>query len=106
MPLPSTRELWQAATVEEWSRLYYAQDSPKETSRLGLVFGHLGSARRASLYGEYVANDVMTAVTEWCEKADDLNMLLWIALTVEGEGQLPGLTRVVAPVESIRIQTI
>lgn len=94
MPLPSARELWQATTEEEWSRLYYAKHIINNTTtRTGLIFGNLGSVRRASLYGEHVASDVMIEVTEWCEKADDLCMLLWIALTVEGEGQLPGLYR-------------
>lgn len=26
-------------------------------------------------------------LAEWCEKVDDLSMLLWMAITVEGEGQ-------------------
>jgi hypothetical protein len=28
-------------------------------------------------------------IAEWCEKVDDLSMLLWIAVTVEGAGQAP-----------------
>lgn len=93
MPLPCTREIWQATTDEEWSRLYYAEHSDDSKKRIGLTFEHLLSIRRASLHGGHVNSEVTNTVTEWCEKADDLSMLLWVALTVEGEGQAPGLSR-------------
>lgn len=95
MPLPCTRELWQTSTDEEWSRLYYAEHNTNITEeRMNLTFEHLLSVRRASLHGEYVTSDLTNAVAKWCEKADDLSMLLWIALTIEGEGQVPGLSKI------------
>ncbi|KAH7400927.1 hypothetical protein DE146DRAFT_478613 [Phaeosphaeria sp. MPI-PUGE-AT-0046c] len=74
MPLPCSRELWQ--------------------KRMSLTFEHLFSARRAYLRGVIVASDLTNEIAEWCEKADDLSVLLWIAHTVEGEGQAPGLSRI------------
>jgi hypothetical protein len=45
----------------------------------------------SSVRGENIAKsgnpDVEEELSEWCERAHDLSMLLWMALTVEGEGQ-------------------
>lgn len=94
MPLPCSRELWQASTDKDWSRLYYAEHDINTTKKkMSLTFEHLFSSRRACMRGVIVASDLTNQISEWCEKADDLSVLLWIALTVEGACQAKGLPR-------------
>ena len=52
--------------------------------------------RRSSVCSEDTTRsgspDYAEELAEWCERADDLSMLLWMALTVEGEGQPPEIS--------------
>lgn len=78
MPLPCSRELWQASTDKDWSRLYYAEHDINTTKKkMSLTFEHLFSSRRACMRGVIVASDLTNQISEWCEKADDLSVLLW-----------------------------
>jgi hypothetical protein len=94
MPLPCVRELWQSLPDRDWKKLYQEDSNAKKLrGRHGLSFRHLIMLRRASLYGEQVLDGSETAdeIAEWCEKMDDLSVLLWIAITIEGEGQAPDI---------------
>jgi hypothetical protein len=98
MPLPCIRELWQSVSDREWKKRYYEYiDIRIQRGRKGLTYRHLLSIRRATLHGNVStiteATDAADEVAEWCEKADDLNMLLWVALTIEGAGQAPEISR-------------
>lgn len=89
MPIPCFRRLWEATSEDTW-RLEY--DTMFRSSKMkGLNLGDLLSLRQSKRLDEVVASMGRSAVAEelaqWCEQADDLSMLLWIALTVEGEGQ-------------------
>jgi hypothetical protein len=91
MPLPCYRELWQASSDEEWNMEY--DNLRKSKRRKGITLGELLQLRQNSRLDEVVRTcggcDIAEELSEWCEKADDLSMLLWMALTVEGEGQAP-----------------
>jgi hypothetical protein len=94
MPLPCVRELWQSLPDRDWKKLYQEDSNAKKLrGRHGLSFRHLIMLRRASLYGEQVldGSEMADEIAEWCEKMDDLSVLLWIAITIEGEGQAPDI---------------
>jgi hypothetical protein len=94
MPLPCVRELWQPVSDRDWKKLHQEESNAKKLKeRRGLSFRHLIMLRRASLYGEQVidGSEMADEIAEWCEKVDDLSMLLWIAITVEGAGQAPDI---------------
>ena len=88
MPLPCHRELWHATTDKEWRELY------ELTRKNSLTLGRLLLLRQSKRLDEVVAKAGGSAVAEelaeWCERADDLSMLLWMALSIEGEGQSSG----------------
>lgn len=50
-----------------------------------LTLRHLLLVRQAKITGEPVT--FTDELVDWCEHVDDLSMLLWLALTVEGDGQ-------------------
>jgi hypothetical protein len=92
MPLPCVRELWEPISDRDWKKLHKEDSDGKRLKGMrGLNFRHLIMLRRSSLYGEKMIEGSETAneIAEWCEKVDDLSMLLWIAVTVEGAGQAP-----------------
>ena len=97
IPLPCIRELWQPHSDRDWKKRYLEHiDIGKQKGRQGLTYRHLLSVRRATLHGcAATMPDVSVAdeVAEWCGQADDLNMLLWVALTIEGAGQAPEISR-------------
>lgn len=91
MPLPCVRELWQPLSDREWKKRYREDvDARKLKGRQGLTFQNLISFRRTSKAQNNLFSDPTSEeqLSEWCEKSDDFSMLLWMALTVEGEGQL------------------
>jgi hypothetical protein len=95
MPLPCVRDLWQPVSDRDWKKLYQENnDSRRLKGRHGLTFRHLIMLRRSSLYGEKMidSSDTADEIAEWCEKVDDLSMLLWISITIEGAGQAPGIS--------------
>ena len=92
MPLPCVRELWQPISDKEWKKRYRENVAAKEKEgRKGLTLRDLFLLKQSSARGEKIAkfgsSDREEELAEWCERADDLSMLLWMALTVEGEGQ-------------------
>lgn len=98
MPLPCIRELWQPLSDRDWKKKYLEHiEHKRQKGRQGLTYRYLLSVRRATLHGNAanIPEDADTAgeVAEWCEKADDLSMLLWLALTIEGAGQAPEISR-------------
>jgi hypothetical protein len=91
MPLPCVRELWQPLSDREWKKRYRDDvDARKLKDRHGLTFQDLINFRRSSKDEDnfFAASAAEEQLSEWCEKSDDFSMLLWMALTVEGEGQL------------------
>lgn len=98
IPLPCVRELWEPTSDRDWKKRYLEHvDTKRQMGRRGLTYRHLLSVRRAMVHGNSATmpKDIDTAdeVAEWCEKADDLSMLLWVALTIEGAGQAPEISR-------------
>lgn len=92
LPLPCTRELWQPIPDKDWKKRYSEEIlSKRAKGERGLTMGNLFSFRHSLSHGEqfhemakaYLAKEL----AEWVEKVDDLSMLLWMALTLEGEGQ-------------------
>lgn len=86
MPLPCPRALWEPATDADWSILYRQHlDIQKQHFKQKLTLRHLLHFRQAKLTGRPV--DFADELADWCENVDDLSTLLWLALTVEGDGQ-------------------
>lgn len=89
MPIPCFRELWETTSKDDWSLQYDRMLSSSD--RKGLTLGDILLLRQSMRLDEVIASIGRSAIAEelaeWCERADDLSMLLWIALTVEGEGQ-------------------
>lgn len=86
MPLPCTRALWAPMADADWNIIYRQQlESPKPGGREGLTLRHLLLLRQAKIAGETVS--FADELSNWCEHVDDLSTLLWLALTVEGDGQ-------------------
>lgn len=92
MPLPCVRELWQPISDREWKKRYQEHVTVKDREgRRGLTLRDLFLLKQSSARGERIAkseiSEVEEELAEWCGKADDLSMLLWMGLSVEGEGQ-------------------
>ena len=70
----------------DWSSLnQHHQNTFVEEGKDGLTLRHLLLLRQAKIAGTSV--DFADEVAKWCEDVDDLSTLLWLALTVEGDGQ-------------------
>ena len=56
-----------------------------------MTLGMLLLIRQSAACGEDITilarEGLAEELTEWCERADDLSMLLWMGFTVEGDGQ-------------------
>ena len=91
MPLPCVRELWQPISDREWKKRYQEEkDASKQKGRNGLTFGDLLMLKRSTTHGGSMAgfSGSTEELADWCERADDFSMLLWMALSLEGPGQL------------------
>ena len=92
LPLPCYRELWEPVSDRDWKKRYeeYVQ-AKNQRGRVGLTLGNLLLTRQAAAHGVDITKAARPGfpeeLAEWCERTDDLSMLLWMALTVEGEGQ-------------------
>ncbi|KAL6802770.1 hypothetical protein GGI42DRAFT_32132 [Trichoderma sp. SZMC 28013] len=91
-PLPCTRDLWQPISDREWKKRYNEEISSKiEKGRGSLTMGNLFLLRRSLSRGDDITgtgkDELAKELSEWVERVDDLSMLLWMALTLEGEGQ-------------------
>jgi hypothetical protein len=83
MPLPCIRELWQPMSDSDWKTTYQEHlDTRRQKGRRGLTLGHLHSLRESNTCGKA---DSAEELAEWCESVDDLSILLWMTLSVEGE---------------------
>jgi hypothetical protein len=92
MPLPCARELWEPVSDKEWLHRYTEDIEMRQArSSSGLTLGHLMSLRQYQVYAAPMTNcsrpDLGEELVEWCEHADDLSMLVWMALSVGGAGQ-------------------
>jgi hypothetical protein len=98
MPLPCVRELWQPISDRDWKKRYHEDVAArKQKERKGLTFRHLSMLRQPPAYGEEMSTCSSSGLAEeladWCERVDDLSMALWMALTVEGAGQAPEISK-------------
>lgn len=98
IPLPCTHQHWQSTSEQEWDERYHQSVHDKKTKgRQGLTLRHLIKFRQSSLYGQDIAHnwtsDLVDECLEWCAELNDLAMLLWIALTIEGAGQASDISR-------------
>jgi hypothetical protein len=92
MPLPCSRDLWQPVSDRDWRKRFQKDvEARKQKGRRGLTLGMLLLIRQSAACGEDITKSARDGLAEelaeWCERADDLSMLLWMALTVEGDGQ-------------------
>jgi hypothetical protein len=86
MPLPCQSVLWEPMSDAGWTRLYHqGLDTAQQRKWAGLTLRHLLLQRQANICGETVG--FADELESWCEHVDDLSTLLWLALTVEGDGQ-------------------
>jgi len=85
MPLPCERSLWEPNPSVDWSSSYRQLSPRKSVGSDALTLRHLLLFRQAKFRGETV--DFADALADWCEHVDDLSTLLWLALTVDGDGQ-------------------
>jgi hypothetical protein len=98
MPLPCVRELWQPISDRDWKKQYHEDVAArKQKERKGLTFRHLAMLRQSPAYGEDMSrcssSELAEELADWCERVDDLSMALWMALTVEGAGQAPEISK-------------
>jgi len=93
MPLPCARQIWSSTSETEWRHYHQAELEYKTpTQQSGLTLGDLLLLRQTPRLDEMTKAgrpEMVVELAQWCEKADDLSMLLWMALTVHGEGQAP-----------------
>ena len=90
MPLPCGRDLWQPISDREWKKRYDKDlTSKRQRGSCVLSLRNLLRLRQSSLAGPSTSatSDIAEEFAEWCEKADDLSMLLWMSLTIEGDGR-------------------
>lgn len=92
MPLPCSREMWQPISDKHWTKRYQEDtEARKQKGQQGLTLGMLLLIRQSAACGEDITisarEGLAEELAEWCERADDLSMLLWMGLTVEGDGQ-------------------
>ncbi|KAL7920670.1 hypothetical protein ACQKWADRAFT_297589 [Trichoderma austrokoningii] len=92
LPLPCTRELWQPISDRDWRKRYNEENNSKlMKGNRGLTMGNLFLLRQSLSRGENVLKtaraDLAREMAEWVEKVDDLSMLLWMAVALEGDGQ-------------------
>ncbi|KAL6894809.1 hypothetical protein GGI43DRAFT_424669 [Trichoderma evansii] len=92
LPLPCTRELWQLISDRDWKKRYNEENNSKiMKGNRGLTMGNLFLLRQSLSRGENFLKtakaDLAKELAEWVEKVDDLSMLLWMAVTLEGDGQ-------------------
>ncbi|KAK1254102.1 hypothetical protein MKX08_008097 [Trichoderma sp. CBMAI-0020] len=92
LPLPCTRELWQPISDRDWRRRYNEENNSKlMKGNRGLTMGNLFLLRQSLSRGENFLKtakaDLARELAEWVEKVDDLSMLLWMAVALEGDGQ-------------------
>jgi hypothetical protein len=90
MPLPCARDLWQPLSNPEWQRQY--QDDLAAKRRKGscaLSLRNLLRLRQPAIgvIETCMMESLEEEFAEWCEKADDLSMLLWMSQMVEGDGR-------------------
>jgi hypothetical protein len=86
IPLPCSRELWQPLSDIEWQSRYQAHvESSKPKGLQGLTFRDLLTLKHVSGNNELSTGsaDREDELSHWCETADELCMLLWMALTIE-----------------------
>jgi hypothetical protein len=88
VPLPCGKDLWDSIGNSSWSKLY--QDH-KQTGRSSqLTLGSLLLVRNGGdLFGteERSPEEVADSLSEWCRKADDFGLLLWMATSLEHNEQ-------------------
>lgn len=99
MPLPCSRELWEPISGRDWKKRYQEDIKAKKLKGTGgLTMGNLVLLKTSLSHGDnfYMAGKdaLTTELSEWVEKVDDLSMLLWMALTLEGEGQAKMMQKV------------
>ena len=90
MPLPCVRELWQPISDREWNQRYQEDFAAKRLKGgCNLSLRNLLRLRQPSIVCLPTAatHDLAEEFAEWCERADDLSMLLWMSLMVEGDGR-------------------
>lgn len=91
MPLPCVRELWQPISDRDWKKQYQTEaEAIKQKGWHGLTYRDLLLFKCSSTNdGNMNASSEPTEeLADWCERADDFSMILWMALSLEGDGQM------------------
>jgi hypothetical protein len=86
VPLPSTRDLWDARTNRGWRIEYAKHLSSKKTNRV-LTVGDLIESDEAGCFTNAKNNvhnsEILPDLMKWCEGLDALGTMLWMALPYE-----------------------
>ncbi|KAF2028048.1 hypothetical protein EK21DRAFT_70684 [Setomelanomma holmii] len=88
MPLPCSRDLWQTESDLDWQKRYQEHIGKRAVrGGQGPTFRDLLAAGWPSRQKDRLIrpDNVQSGneLANWCENADDLSMLLWMALTIE-----------------------
>jgi hypothetical protein len=92
LPLPCHRELWEPISDKDWRKRHEKDiESKTQKVKFGLTLGNLLLFRQSAARGEVIIQSERPGFAEELaergEKVDDLSILLWMAVSVEGEGQ-------------------
>jgi hypothetical protein len=85
VPLPCTRDLWEPVSDSKWARRYQNSISLQlgyETVSIGTIQSALFLKGR-NLETELRQDTSMEAISYWCERADELGTLVWMAIMLE-----------------------
>jgi hypothetical protein len=86
VPLPASRNLWNARTNRRWRTAYDQYSSGRRSDRL-LRVSDLIESDEAGCFSKSAPNvhatDAFADVIKWCEGSDTLGTLVWMAMPFE-----------------------
>ena len=85
VPLPCTRELWEARSNAEWKKRYEKVLRGRKSAKVLTLADLLTLQTPSTTSMENVANDseVLADLRNWCEDLDGFGMLIWTSVPFE-----------------------
>jgi len=93
IPLPCSRDLWEPVPDSEWARRYHQSISGhekhiQESLCIGTIQTVLLQSPTVSSGEEFSQLSIdRREVTDWCERVDELGILIWMAIMLEARRQ-------------------